>query len=141
MADELPTVRAAIFNAAGEVLLVRHAYDQKLWAMPGGAMDEGESPVDAVVREVGEETGLEVKVEGLFGVYWVRNPDNLTLAFRCRVTGGRLRANPGEILEARYFPTDALPRPITRGTLLRVADGRRDGLAVVRTLERVKYLR
>lgn len=43
---------AAIFNPTGEVLLVRLSYDQGQWTLPGGAINPGESPADAAVREV-----------------------------------------------------------------------------------------
>ncbi len=104
-------------------------------------IDPGESPTEAVIREVREETGLEAEVEALYGVYWRRDIDGLLFAFRCRVTGGTLQPDGGEIVEARYFPTDALPRPITNGTLLRIADARAGAPLTVKTLERLEYLR
>ena len=135
---------AAIFNPkgddpAGEVLLARLSYDQRQWAMPGGGIDPGESPADAVVREVREETGLDVEIEALYGVYWRRDNDGISFAFRCRVVGGTLAPDGGEILELRYFPTDALPRPITNGTVMRIADARWNGPVLVRTLDRLEY--
>ncbi len=136
-----PAAFAAIFNPAGEILLVHLSYDQHQWSMPGGGIDPGESPTEAVIREVREETGLEAEVEALYGVYWRRDIDGLLFAFRCRVTGGTLQPDGGEIVEARYFPTDALPRPITSGTLLRIADARAGAPLTVKTLERLEYLR
>ncbi len=136
-----PAAFAAIFNPAGEILLVRLSYDQHQWSMPGGGIDPGESPTEAVIREVREETGLEAEVEALYGVYWRRDIDGLLFAFRCRVIGGRLQPDGGEIVEARYFRTDALPRPITNGTLLRIADARADGPVTVKVLERLEYVR
>ncbi len=136
-----PAAFAAIFNPAGEILLVRLSYDQGQWSMPGGGIDPGESPTEAVIREVREETGLEAEVEALYGVYWRRDIDGLLFAFRCRVIVGALHPDGAEILEARYFPTDALPRPITNGTLIRIADARASGPVTVKTLERLEYLR
>jgi ADP-ribose pyrophosphatase YjhB (NUDIX family) len=52
----------------GELLLV-HKTDNDLWALPGGAMDVGESIAQTVVREVKEETGIEVEVTGVVGIY------------------------------------------------------------------------
>jgi len=136
-----PAAFAAIFNPAGEILLVHLSYDQHQWSMPGGGIDPGESPTEAVIREVREETGLEAEIEALFGVYWRRDIDGLLFAFRCRVIGGRLQPDGGEIVEARYFPTDALPRPITNGTVMRIADARADGPVTVKVLERLEYVR
>jgi ADP-ribose pyrophosphatase YjhB (NUDIX family) len=141
MRKRLLASTAAIFNPAGEVLLVRLSYDQGQWTLPGGAIKPGESPADAALREAREETGLEVEVGDLYGVYWLRERDGFMFAFRCRVVGGTLRPDGREILEARYFPANALPRPITNGTLVRVADaaaGLPVGLRVVDTME---YLR
>lgn len=132
---------AAIFNTAGEVLLVRLSYDQGQWALPGGNIDPGESPADAVVREVREETGLEAAVEDLYAVYWRRDIDGTQFGFRCRVTGGVLTPDGREILEARYFPLDALPRPISNGTIARVNDARGQGPVVVKVVEGIEYLR
>lgn len=135
-----PAASAAIFNASGEILLVRLSYDQGQWTLPGGGIESGESPSDAAIREVREETGLDVEISDLYGVYWRRDTELILFAFRCRVTGGSLRPDGDEILEVRYFPTDALPRPITNVTLLRVADATADKPVGVKTLERLEYL-
>jgi 8-oxo-dGTP pyrophosphatase MutT (NUDIX family) len=63
-----PTAFAVVRDSGGRVLLVRRA-DTGNWELPGGRVDLGESAVDAVVREVAEEAGLEVKVTALAGVY------------------------------------------------------------------------
>jgi len=136
-----PAAFAAIFNPAGEILLVHLSYDQHQWSMPGGGIDPGESPAEAVIREVREETGLEAEVEALYGVYWRRDIDGLLFAFRCRVTGGVLAPDGREIVEAGYFPVDVLPRPITNGTLMRITDARANGPVTVKVLERLEYLR
>lgn len=141
MRKRLLASTAAIFDLAGEVLLVRLSYDQGQWALPGGSIDPGESPADAAVREVREETGLDVEVQDLYGVYWLRERDGFMFAFRCRVVGGTLEPDGREILEARYFPTGALPRPITNGTLMRVADALALRPVGLRTVDRLEYLR
>ena len=79
---------AVIFDDAGR-LLVCHRRDLDVWDLPGGGVEPGEAPWDAVVREVAEETGLEVKVDALTGVY--RKPVELVLVFTCWITGGALR--------------------------------------------------
>ena len=79
---------AVVFDDEGR-LLVCHRRDLDVWDLPGGGVEAGEAPWDAVVREVAEETGLEVRVDGLTGVY--RKPAELVLVFACGVTGGALR--------------------------------------------------
>jgi 8-oxo-dGTP pyrophosphatase MutT (NUDIX family) len=64
----VPAVTAVVRNDDGQVLLIERT-DNGLWALPGGAQDVGESIVDAVVREVLEETGVRVEVTGISGIY------------------------------------------------------------------------
>ena len=71
-------------------------------------MEAGETVEQALHREVREETGLEVEIEGLVGVYSKPQKNEVVLALRCRVTGGQARATR-EMRECRYFSTDALP--------------------------------
>jgi len=67
---------AAIFNEHGRILLTRRA-DNGQWCLPGGRMESGESAAEACEREVFEETGLNVRVKRLVGVY--SHPDQLVV--------------------------------------------------------------
>jgi 8-oxo-dGTP pyrophosphatase MutT (NUDIX family) len=64
----LPAAFAVVRNGLGQVLMVQRA-DDGYWELPGGRVDVGESASAAVVREVGEEAGVTIKVSGLAGVY------------------------------------------------------------------------
>src|SRR6195952_2286361 len=64
----VPSVTAIVRNDAGDLLLV-HKTDNNLWALPGGGVDPGESISQATVREVKEETGMDVAVTGVGGIY------------------------------------------------------------------------
>lgn len=110
---------AIVRDAAGRLLLVRRE-DNGYWALPGGHLDYGESLAQAVIRETREETGLEVQIERLSGVYSAPFPDGLVIndvnqvvvaTFVCRVIGGELRPGP-ETTAATFFPVDDLPAPI-----------------------------
>lgn len=70
----LPSTTAVVTDAEGRIALVRRK-DNDLWALPGGGMDLGESIEQTAVREVKEETGLDVEVTGLIGVY--TNPNHV----------------------------------------------------------------
>ena len=82
--------------------------DMDLWNLPGGGVESGESPWDAVVREVEEETGLQVKVDRLQGVYTRKNRDSLVFSFVCTIIGGELVLTD-EAREHRYIGFDELP--------------------------------
>ena len=92
-------VDALAQNERGEVLLVRRADDGR-WAMPGGWVDPGETPEQAVVREVAEETGLRVSAPRL--VHSAQRPQSVHHTFRCRLDGGRLQVSE-ESLEVAFL--------------------------------------
>jgi len=64
----VPSANVVVVNDAGEILLI-HRTDNGNWALPGGAMDLGESLTDTAIRETVEETGIEVEITGLVGIY------------------------------------------------------------------------
>jgi ADP-ribose pyrophosphatase YjhB (NUDIX family) len=79
-----------ISNHSGHVLL-SHRKDLDLWNLPGGGVEQDETPWDAAIREVREETGLEVAVERLVGIYTKSGRNGITLCFECVVTGGKVK--------------------------------------------------
>jgi 8-oxo-dGTP diphosphatase len=118
-----------VVNAAGEVLLHRRS-DNGRWSLPGGAVDPDEQPADAVVREVFEETGVQVIPVRLIGVYsgaelFFTYADGnqvaiTSVAFLCQPVGGEPRINDDESLEVRYFAPDALPDSLLLNHVLRI---------------------
>jgi 8-oxo-dGTP diphosphatase len=78
------------------------------WNLPGGGMELGEAVDEALSREVLEETGLEVRVGRLVGVYSKPQKQEVVLTFLCSITGGDMRETE-ETRECRFFPLDALP--------------------------------
>lgn len=112
-------VAAVVRDGAGRVLLARRA-DNGLWGLPSGHVEAGETVAAAVVREVREETALEIRVERLIGVY--SDPASqvfaypsgrvshfVTCCFACRPVGGQARGDGVEALEVGFFTPDALP--------------------------------
>ncbi len=105
-----------VVNERGEILFVRRgiAPYRDHWALPAGYQEIDEQPSETVVREVREETGIEVEVCGLLDLLFVpddpRRPANVAV-FLCRAVGGTLAAG-GEETQAQWFSLDALPEPI-----------------------------
>ena len=106
-------VRGAIV-VDGKVLLVQERADGR-WALPGGWADVGDLPSETIVREVWEETGFQVVVSKLIGVYdGNRSGTPLSfyhaykLVFLCEITGGAARPNE-EILDVAFFDFEDLP--------------------------------
>ncbi len=64
----VPSVNVVVTNDRGQILLIRRS-DNDNWALPGGAIDLGESMTQAAIRETAEETGIDCEVTGLVGIY------------------------------------------------------------------------
>jgi mutator protein MutT len=118
----MPSVAALIRNEAGHVLF-QHRADDGLWSLPSGSIDPGETPAQAIVREVREETGLlvePVRVAAVLGgpVYQIHYPNGdiveyTLIVFECRTLGGELGGLDGESLELRYCSAADRPTLIT----------------------------
>ena len=117
----LPSVSVHVFDDRGRLLLLEQA-ETGHWSTPGGAIELGETPADAALREMWEETGLRVELVALVGVFggsecFVRyaNGDEteyVISAFTARVVGGEQRVDGEEISAWRYVSEDearALP--------------------------------
>jgi ADP-ribose pyrophosphatase YjhB (NUDIX family) len=104
---------ATIWNQEGQVLLL-HRRDRDAWNLPGGRVEEGESPWDGCLREVQEECGLSARVEALTGVYAKPHKDELVLNFNCVVADGRPspsdEADRVAYLRPHELPETLLPR-------------------------------
>ena len=114
----LPGFAALVRDESVRVLFMHRADDGR-WGLPAGAIDPGESPAEAIVREVREESGLIVRptrVAGVFGGVGFRhrypNGDEAewtVTVFECEVVGGELVPQDGEALELRYFVPEEAP--------------------------------
>jgi ADP-ribose pyrophosphatase YjhB (NUDIX family) len=109
-------VAAIVGNADGELLLTQRS-DSGIWLYPVGWADVGYSPAEIAVKEVYEETGIEVEPVSLITVLdglrlgFARIP-MYSLVFHCRMLGGELRGHPLETRAVGFFPRDALPQPL-----------------------------
>jgi ADP-ribose pyrophosphatase YjhB (NUDIX family) len=125
----VPAASAVVVDQAGRILLHRRN-DNDLWSIPGGAMEVGERIADTAVREVKEETGLDVQPEALVGIYTdprhvVEYGDGevrqqFSVCFACRVVGGDLAVSD-ESLEVGFFsPAEIEPMPMHESIRLRI---------------------
>lgn len=118
LADELGYVtpktgaKAVLTDDGGRRLLVMKRADDGTWCLPSGYTEPGESPPETAVRETREETGLDVRVLDLIGVYYrpagTYGPhDFVGIAYRCERVGGELAlSHEGEALD--YRPVEAI---------------------------------
>jgi ADP-ribose pyrophosphatase YjhB (NUDIX family) len=125
----IPAASAIVVDEAGRILLIRRS-DNALWSIPGGAMEVGERIADAAVREVREETGLEVVPEAVVGIY--SNPRHVveyadgevrqqfSICFVCRRVGGEL-ATSDESTEVGFVaPAEIETMPMHESIRLRI---------------------
>ena len=98
-----------VINEAGELLVIQRD-DTRTWTYPGGGLDMGELPTDAVVREVEEETGIKVYPVRLVGIFFNPIPargDLLVFSFRCIQRGGEIKTS-AESLQVGFTPVNPL---------------------------------
>jgi len=98
---------AVIFDGTRRVLLC-HRRDIDAWNLPGGGVEDGEAPWDAVLREMREEVGVEADVVRLTGLYWKPERDELVFNFECRIVSGT-PSTSDEADRVGYFGIDELP--------------------------------
>lgn len=127
----VPSANVVVVNRAKEILLIRRT-DNGDWALPGGAMDIGESLIAAARRETFEKTGVQVQITGLVGIYTdprhvILYPGNgevrqeFSVVFTGRPIGGQPRLSD-ESSEVRWVPPDQVGRlDMDRSMWMRVA--------------------
>jgi ADP-ribose pyrophosphatase YjhB (NUDIX family) len=116
-ANSEPTACAICVDERGRVLLARRAKEpfKGYWDLPGGFLEEGEHPLDALRRELREETTLEVEPLDFVGIWMDRYPygtqtgSTLNLYWTARVVGGSAQA-ADDVSEVAWFAPDELPR-------------------------------
>ena len=137
-ADDPQTVRLSVSAVvrrqaeASEILLMRRS-DNGCWGLPGGYVEPGESVVEAAAREVLEETGFEIEVGRLVGVYSdpkrqvIAYPGGdrvqaVNLCFEAIAVGKSEPTTPEETLEIGFFPARAVPEPFVPIHTVRLED-------------------
>jgi ADP-ribose pyrophosphatase YjhB (NUDIX family) len=123
----LPSVSVLPVDGAGRVLLVRHAGHHDGWAVLGGAVEIGESPGEAAVREAREEIGTEIRLRALLDVlggpdYEVTYPNGdrtayVTAVYEAEIISGAPAVADGELSDLAWFS----PAELTQITLSRLS--------------------
>jgi 8-oxo-dGTP diphosphatase len=128
-------VFGAIFDGDRRILCVRRAYAPHNWTLPGGRVEENESPIEALIREVAEETGCIVEPGELIGAYAAPFKDDLVLLVECILASRGEWRPDAEIAEVSFMPPDGLPDDLTPRTRARIADAFSGVRGVVRVFE------
>lgn len=95
-------------------ILLGHRRDMDLWDLPGGGMDHGELPNETAIREAKEETGIDIEVDQLLGVFTHPEPQakQISFGFLGHAAGGEPTPND-EADDVRFFAVDELPQNIS----------------------------
>lgn len=121
-------VSVVIADLDGRILLLRHSYGPRVWALPGGGLKRGEDPEACARREVREELGLElasIRKIALLEEELSRSAHEAHLF----AANSHMRPAPDmrEVIEARFFPIHSLPEPMGEVTRRRIAAYRARG--------------
>ena len=111
---------AIIIDAQRRVLLC-HRMDMDFWNLPGGGVEHGETPWQAVIREVKEEVGIDVVVSKLLGIYKDPPRDDLVFSFACTIIAGELKTSV-EADGVGYFAFEQIPVNTLADHIFRIRD-------------------
>jgi len=136
-------VGAVITDEAGRVLLCQQRYGHRLWGLPGGRIRTGESPIQAAIRDIREETATESEIVDLVGLYQLTGdgcgddvPDMLMHVFRGRLIGAEVAVNSPRIGRLSWHDPAALPQPLTATARTALADAVAGRSGVLRMVTR-----
>jgi len=113
-------VFSIIFGKQNNVLFC-HRRDYDLWNLPGGGLEKGEAPWECAVREVKEETGLDVKIERLSGIYNKPEKNEIVFQYICKIIGGKITLND-EADKIEYFVFNDIPKNTCKKHTERIKD-------------------
>jgi ADP-ribose pyrophosphatase YjhB (NUDIX family) len=118
------TVNVAVIHE-NRVLLAKRD-DFEVWCLPGGGVENGESLAQAAVRETKEETGIDVELTSIKGVYSRIGVllDDYVVLFAAVPIGGNIKTQPGETIDVRFFSYDEIPDDVIPWHRRRIQDSR-----------------
>ena len=125
------SVAAAIFDESGENVLLIKRRDNGNWEPPGGVLELDETIEDGLRREVREETGAEIEVGPLTGVYKNMHRGIVALVFRCQLTSDP-QSNSDEATEISWWATEHVGDFLDEAYAVRIHDAHAHSSPVVR---------
>jgi ADP-ribose pyrophosphatase YjhB (NUDIX family) len=107
----------------GKILLTQRE-DFETWILPSGGVEDGESLAQAAIRETKEETGLDVELTRLVGIYsrFSNMPPAHAVLFVAKPVGGEIKCQEGETIAVEWFPFVEIPSPLSAGHKRRIED-------------------
>jgi len=135
----MPDIAVNVAVIQDEKILLTQREDFETWILPGGGVDNGESISQAAIRETKEETGLDVELTRLVGIYFRKSKifDDHIILFTAKPIGGERKCQPGETIAVEWFPFSQIPGPLSIGHRRRIEDviyGAGDGVFVTQEL-------
>ncbi|HEV7898167.1 MAG TPA: NUDIX hydrolase [Planosporangium sp.] len=137
-------VAAVISDDAGRLLLCQLRQGHPLWGLPGGRIRDSESPIHAVIREILADTGAEIELSDLVGLYQLTGdgcgdglPDVVVHVFRAKLRSGEVAVNaPGRVVRLSWHDPDTLPESMTATTRAALPDAVAGRSGVLRAVHR-----
>ena len=128
-----------ITNRENRILFVHQSYGMRLFGLPGGVVDVGETPPMAAIREALEEANVEIEIEYQLGAYLLTGggmPDIFASVFKGHIVKGEPKADLSEISDITWCTVDDLPRPLLSDAEAAIEDFAEGRRGVVRTCQR-----
>jgi len=139
----MPGIAVNVAVIKEEKILLTKRDDFETWILPSGGVEEVESVAQAAIRETKEETGLDVELTRLVGIYsrLGNMPGVHTVLFTARPIGGEIRCQEGETIGVEWFAFGDIPSPLSIGHKKRIEDAISgvSGVAVLQEIIRPAY--
>lgn len=133
------SVAGILFSPDRSQVFLTKRRDVPVWVLPGGGIESNETPEEAVVREILEETGFHVKIRRLVGVYIpINRLTKVTHLYECEILKGEPKTS-NETRACHFFPLNQLPKHIPPPYLEWIEDAKIEQEVIYKKLDGVTY--